>query len=230
MTELEIPLRGGRTTAGVVRVGDTVRRPVGANSGLVRPLLRHLEARGFTAAPRFLGIDASGREMLSFIPGDVPDELGDYSSSQIARAARLLRSFHDATAGSDLADGREVVCHGDFGPCNCVFDHGSPVALIDFDAARPGRRLDDLGYAAWLWLRLGDADLAVDFQALRIVDFFRAYGAVDLDEALPAILAAQSELEQRPRTPNAVVLWARRSRDWVERNHGTISSVMTRDR
>jgi len=29
--------------------------------------LRHLEAVGFTGAPRFLGIDAAGREVLSYI-------------------------------------------------------------------------------------------------------------------------------------------------------------------
>ncbi|MFF1916255.1 hypothetical protein ACFVYE_32640 [Streptomyces sp. NPDC058239] len=40
--ELEIPLTGGRITKGVVRVGDTVRRPVGPHSPFVHRLLRHL--------------------------------------------------------------------------------------------------------------------------------------------------------------------------------------------
>ncbi|MFG1755530.1 hypothetical protein [Streptosporangium sandarakinum] len=51
----EIPLVGGDVTEGVVRVGDTVRRPVGPNAPLVHALLRHLEE----GAPRFLGIDAA---------------------------------------------------------------------------------------------------------------------------------------------------------------------------
>jgi hypothetical protein len=228
VTEIEIPLQGGRTTAGVVRVGDTVRRPVGANSAFVHRLLRHLEAQGFSAAPRFLGIDAIGREILSFLPGEVPDELADFSLAQIANAALLRRSFHDATAGSGLTEGHEVVCHGDFSPCNCVFDYGIPSAMIDFDASRPGRRLDDLGYAAWLWLRLGDADLAADFQALRIAAFFRTYGTLDLDNALPAILDAQTEIAQRRGTPPEVVLWAERSREWVTSNLEKMSSTLKR--
>jgi hypothetical protein len=40
-----------------VRVGDTVRRPAGANAERVELLLRHLEAAGFDAAPRFRGIE-----------------------------------------------------------------------------------------------------------------------------------------------------------------------------
>ena len=46
MTEPEIPLPGGDVTQGVVRVGATVRRPVGAHSPLVHRVLRHLDADG----------------------------------------------------------------------------------------------------------------------------------------------------------------------------------------
>ena len=43
----EIFLSGGRMTDGVVRVGQTVRRPSGPNSEFVRKLLQHLETAGF---------------------------------------------------------------------------------------------------------------------------------------------------------------------------------------
>lgn len=80
--EPEIALPGGDVTEGVVRVGRTVRRPVGAHSPLVHALLRHLEAAGFHGAPRFLGIDAAGREVLTFVEGEVagrprPDWIAD---------------------------------------------------------------------------------------------------------------------------------------------------------
>ena len=45
--QAEIPLAGGDVTEGVVRIGDTVRRPAGPHSPLVHALLRHLEAAGF---------------------------------------------------------------------------------------------------------------------------------------------------------------------------------------
>jgi hypothetical protein len=40
--ELEVPLGGGRLTAGVVKVGDTVRRPVSLASPFTAMLLSHL--------------------------------------------------------------------------------------------------------------------------------------------------------------------------------------------
>ena len=69
--EAEMPLAGGDVTEGVVRVGNTVRRPVRPHSPLVHALLAHLESAGFEGAPRFLGIDGSGREVLSYIDGEV---------------------------------------------------------------------------------------------------------------------------------------------------------------
>jgi Ser/Thr protein kinase RdoA (MazF antagonist) len=145
-------LTGGRLTPGVVRVGATVRRPVGPHSPFVHALLAHLERAGFTAAPRFLGIDDRGREILSYLHGQVPDNLDPgWTDGQLAGAARLLRRFHDATADSPLAGAAEVVCHGDISPVNTVFAEGQPVALIDFDMARPGPRIWDVAYGLFLW-------------------------------------------------------------------------------
>jgi hypothetical protein len=48
-------LTGGRMTAGVVLVDDTVRRPVSPSSAFVAALLRLLEQREFDGAPRYLG-------------------------------------------------------------------------------------------------------------------------------------------------------------------------------
>lgn len=65
----EIPLQGGDVTDGVVRVGDTVRRPASTSTPAVHALLRHLEARGFGGAPRVVGMDGLGREILTYLPG-----------------------------------------------------------------------------------------------------------------------------------------------------------------
>ena len=70
--QAEIPLMGGRVTPGVVRVGNTVRKPATTNSGLVHRLLRHLAERGFDGAPDTLGTDERGRDVFTFIDGDVP--------------------------------------------------------------------------------------------------------------------------------------------------------------
>ena len=86
-------------TEGVVRVGDTVRRPVGPHSPLVHALLTHLESIGFEGAPRFLGIDHAGREVLSYVDGEVA---GRPRPPWIADEARL------ASVGPRHPGGRDV--------------------------------------------------------------------------------------------------------------------------
>jgi hypothetical protein len=69
--DIEQPLTGGNTHGVVVRVGDTVRRPAGSWTPAVHRLLAALAEAGFGAAPRALGLDEQGREVLSFVPGRV---------------------------------------------------------------------------------------------------------------------------------------------------------------
>ena len=205
-SDAPVALEGGRTTAAVVRIGDTVRRPTGPHSAFVHRVLEHLATRRFVAAPTFLGIDDRGREIVSFIAGDVPRDLGLYSDRQLTAAAALLHRLHDATADFASTKPGEVVCHGDASPCNHVFRDGLPVALIDFDAAFVGARRDDLGYAAWLWLDLGDPDIDAGEQGRRLAVFVDAYGAPRSD-AIDAVLDAQAALARRASRPEV--------RDWA---------------
>lgn len=160
MTGTETPLTGGNMSSGVVRVADTVRRPVGPWTPAVHALLAHLHEAGFDGAPRPLGIDELGREVLSFIPGP-PAWPGQFhlldDDAQLHRAARLVRDFHDAVATftppSDArwqvlmpADGDEIIAHHDLAPWNLVIGDRQ-WAFIDWDTAAPGTRLWDLAYA-----------------------------------------------------------------------------------
>jgi uridine kinase len=137
MLDPELPLAGGHMTT-VVRLGDTVRRSTGPWSPAVHCLLRHLESATFAGAPRFLGVDPQGQEVLSFIDGEagffsvervVPPGL--WSDQVVIEAARLLRRLHDATIGLRLPLGvqwhpgwpcptpHEVICHTISHPYGC---------------------------------------------------------------------------------------------------------------
>jgi len=60
-------------TAGMVRRGDQLLRPMGSWLPAVHEYLRHLEAAGFGGAPRLLEIEVD-REILTFIDGNVAND------------------------------------------------------------------------------------------------------------------------------------------------------------
>lgn len=217
-------LSGGRTTLGVVRIGDTVHRPAQPNSELARALLRHLEKAGFGGAPRFLGIDEKGRDCLNYIEGTVPAELELFSDRVISSAAALIRSYHDATRG--LAAEADVICHNDLSPCNFVFVDGLPAALIDFDSASPGTRLWDLGYAAWLWLDIGDESLSCEEQARRLRLFVRAYDPeLAVLGVIEAMIARQRLLAAEP-GDSARSAWASDCLEWTRGNFANLAPTL----
>ena len=162
MAGAEHPLPGGFVTP-VVRAGDTVRREPSPNSAFVHAVLDWLEQHGWAGAPRFLGTDELGREVLSFIEGHAAWEPVQppavTSDASLGRVAELVREFHDLTAGTPLAAGREVVCHNDLAPKNTVYRDGgaglAPAAFIDWDLAAPGERIHDVAHVCWQYLGLG---------------------------------------------------------------------------
>lgn len=164
----EIPLTGGELNR-VVRVGNTVRRPVGPWTPAVHGLLRHLEMVGYRGTPKVLGFDERGREVLTFIEGQPatrPWPPALRTDEGLRALVSLLRAYHDAVAdyvppvdsvwaaGAMRLRPGEIVRHGDFGPWNTIWYEGRPVALIDFDLAEPGSRLQDLAQAALFTLPL----------------------------------------------------------------------------
>jgi hypothetical protein len=158
-------------------------------------VLGWFERKRWEGAPRFLGTDELGREVLSFIEGHVAWELAQppsvTSDASLARVATLVGEFHDLTAGTPLAAGAEVACHNDLSPKNTVYrDSGmglAPVAFIDWDLAAPGKRIHDLAHVCWQYLALGPGgDPAVAGRRMRLI--CDAYGLPDRGSLLPAIL------------------------------------------
>jgi Ser/Thr protein kinase RdoA (MazF antagonist) len=194
VTEPETPLSGGNMTGGVVRVGDTVRRPAGPWTPAVHALLAHLHAVGFGGAPRPLGIDERGREVLTYLPGVVPwpdrvELVGP--EDRLRRVARLIRDLHDAVADFvPPADARwqvlipaevpagsaGLIAHHDLAPWNLVV-HDDRWAFIDWDVAAPGSREWDVAYAMRGFVPLtANPSYRRDDAAGRLRVFADAYG------------------------------------------------------
>lgn len=205
----------------VVRVDDTVRRPLHPWSATIHELLRHLESVGFPYSPRVHGIDEDGREILTFIAGDsgpagwarVVDDAG------LVAMAHLLREYHEAVPGfrpSSQApwagrvgapqDG-EVVCHGDFGPWNLVWRGTRPVGILDWDYAWPNRTVHDIAYAleyvvpfrddheCMRWLRYP----APPDRRRRLERFAEAYGLTSADGLVDEVIEQQQVVLNRAR-------------------------------
>lgn len=191
----EVPLPGGFVNR-VVRAGDTVRRDLGSRSDFVHALLRHFEHHGWAGAPRLLGVDEHGREILTYLDGYVPWQFPAErvdSAESLVRAAQLVRQFHDLTAGTPLAGGQEVVCHNDLSPKNTVYREGGgglllPAAFLDWDIAAPGARIHDVAHMCWQYLDLGPAvdDIAETCHRVRLM--CDAYGLADRSRLVAAIL------------------------------------------
>ncbi len=202
----EVQLHGPNDLSQVFRVGDTVRRNSNFWTPTIHALLRHLENAGFPAAPKVLGIDAKGREILSFIAGDTPEHprkpWNFRSRPTLVEVARMIRRFHDATLSfvppTDAQwrglvggpDAGEVICHNDLGPFNVVFRNGQASAIIDWDNAAPGPRMWDVACALWRFAPLWGPDawwggawegngwkLSLSAKARRMELFRDAYGA-----------------------------------------------------
>jgi thiamine kinase-like enzyme len=148
----------------VWRVGDTIRRSRGPWSDTIAALLHHLERKGFQAAPRHLGVDELGRDILSVIQGTPVATLrGD---EQLVQAAVLLRTFHEASAdfvapagarwqiNPATAAGGQRIIHRDVAPWNLLESGGMITGLIDWDLAGPGRLVEDFAYMAWHFVPL----------------------------------------------------------------------------
>jgi Ser/Thr protein kinase RdoA (MazF antagonist) len=166
---VEIPLDGGNA-GGAVRVGDTVRRAAGPWTPAVHALLAHLAGKGFDGAPRPLGFDARGREVLTFLAGETvgstrPWPAWVHAEDTLLQVARWMRSFHRAAAdfvpppgsvwrmGGQWARGL-IVGHNDAAPYNAVWRDGRLAGFFDWDMAGPVSPEWDLAFAAFSWVPL----------------------------------------------------------------------------
>ena len=159
-------------------VGNTVRRPAKGNAAFVRDLLIFLEDQGFPYAPLFLGLDEQGRDILSYLEGESWLESGSGLSDELLeQAARAIRRYHDATVGSPLAQGQEIVAHHELGPHNTLFQGEHLVGFIDWDDAAPDTRLRDLANAVYNYVDVSHwSNQTVEEQARRIHLMCAAYG------------------------------------------------------
>jgi hypothetical protein len=216
-------LAGGRTSPGVVRIGKAVHRPVRRWTTTVHAVLRHLEKAGLAGAPRALGFDDAGREVLTYLEGETagaaPWPAWVSSDEALTQVGSWLRRLHDATvdfvppedavwfAGQRWRPGL-VIGHHDAAPYNAVWRRGRLVGFVDWDVAGPSSREFDLAYSALMWVPLLASGSAWPMASRPLEERYRrlhllldAYGWGDdrsaLREAVPMRARRNAEVTRR---------------------------------
>jgi hypothetical protein len=191
-------LEGGNI-GGAVRAGDTVRRAAGPWTPAVHAMLGHLAAKAFPGAPRPLGFDELGREVLTFLEGETvgsrkPWPAWTHAEDALDQVARWVRAYHRAVAdfvpppgavwraGGTWSPGL-IIGHNDAAPYNAAWHQGKLAGFFDWDFAGPATPEWDLAFAAFSWVPLHARHVAAaegftDFAARprRLDRFLRAYG------------------------------------------------------
>jgi len=198
----------------IVRMGNEVHRPTSFWTPAVHELLAHLESVGFPYSPRVLGFDSEGREILSYFEGESGKEgwAKIVSDEGLQNNLESLVLNHDAVASFkpsenvEWADGsrslhtEQIICHGDFGPWNIVWQGIEPVGLIDWDMAHPNTPEYDVLYGIEYSAPFRDNETATKWHAFpeapdrkhRIAVFLEAYGI----SAIPNVSAKVASMQR----------------------------------
>lgn len=202
-------LPGG--SGGVWRVGRTVRRPTGPWTPAVHELLGWLADEGLGGIPHVSGLDEDGREIVSYIEGrGVPVDDEVVLDTVLVEAVAWLRDFHDIVeefrpdgpriwrqTGADpveLGDD-QIICHNDTGAYNWIIQSGHFVAMIDWDLAGPGRRIDDLAFLCWTGIPLY-REIPVEDVVRRldlVVDTYAEWGPMTVLDAVVERMTTATE-------------------------------------
>ncbi|HSX06619.1 MAG TPA: aminoglycoside phosphotransferase family protein [Candidatus Saccharimonadia bacterium] len=201
----------------IERIGDTVHRPTHHWTPAVHDLLNYLQSVNFPYSPKVLGFDENGREILSYIDGQSG---GDgwakiVSDDGLRKFAKLLRAYHDVitdykppvnaewACAIGVPKNGEIMCHGDFGPWNIVWDDDNePVGIVDWDLVVPAKPRFDVLYALEYSAPFRDDEAALKWHHFpkvpnrqhRIEVFAEAYGLTELGDVVTDVATMQRQV------------------------------------
>jgi tRNA A-37 threonylcarbamoyl transferase component Bud32 len=218
-----IPLTGGRVTKNVTKIGKFVHRPCCNNSSFVHNTLLWKEKKNPTIAPHFIGIDDDGREIITFLEGYSPDNLGNFSNKQLYNAGKIINNLHNVL--SDFPDCKydQTVCHNDLSPCNFMFQNDAPYAVFDWDTAEIGDPMNDLAYSIWMWCDIGNREQSIELVNDKINSIMDGYGIKRFD-------ISDKIIEQMERHDNLAIgkeewvnfrQWVKECKEWVIKYKGS---------
>lgn len=183
-------LSGGRIGK-IHKMENKVIRPSNPWTKHIHDFLQFCYDNKINFVPIPYGINENGEEVLSFVKGEVFNELPKHldTDEMIISAAKLLSKFHMISQNylNKLTGNEkwmlekntpiEILCHGDFAPYNVTIVDNLAFGIIDFDTLHPGSKLWDISYAIYRWTSIDafkKSDISEIIRKIRL--FLDAYG------------------------------------------------------
>jgi aminoglycoside phosphotransferase (APT) family kinase protein len=121
---------------------------------------------------------------------------GEITIDLMKQSLSVLREFHDIFSKSELSGDEETLLHSDFSPWNLIVKDNKLVGVLDFDDARPGKRIYDVANVCWTFLDIGSSDS--NFTEEEVYKYLPilidAYGDIDTSEFVKALLSEQDKV------------------------------------
>lgn len=156
------------------RRGSIVTHPAQPWTATNHAFLRHLAENGFAEAPRVVGFDDSGNELLEWIDGEMfPHTVWPNPEQSLHDVGNMLRRMHEIGRQFREPDDAvwmpwslhttgpgTVISHGNIAPWHVVFRDGRPVGLIGWEFSGFVDPVEEVAVTGWYCAQLFDDDVA----------------------------------------------------------------------
>ena len=174
--------------------------------------------------PTLLGAREPRELTMSYVRGTHGQELIDAHRADLVLRiiGELLAEVQGIPVGlvEEISGSGDVVVHGDFGPQNVLIQLGSPsrvTALLDWEFAHAGERIEDLAWAEWIVRTHHPAKVT------HLTSLFDGYGVRPVWGSRQAEMVRRCEelgrFAERQGWTDAVTMWRERTRitaTWTE--------------
>ncbi len=141
-----------------------------------------------------------------------------YTDAAAGAAARLIRSAHKVLARFPGCPRGMTVCNNSLSPDHFLFQNETPVAIVGWEKAAFGDPLEDVAYAAWKWLDIGNPDLSAKKCLRRLRRFLSEYGTDEAAAVTEKIRAQMEAAERSTENSQAERELAGQCLAWVKEN------------
>ena len=168
-----------------------------------------------------------GREIITFLEGHSPDNIGNFSNEQLYNAGKIINELHNLLSDFPGCKYGQTVCHNDLSPCNFMFQNDVPYAVFDWDTAEIGDPMNDLAYSIWMWCDIGNREQSIKLVNDKINSIMDGYGIKRFD-------ISDKIIEQMERNDNLAIgkeervnfrQWVKECKEWVIKYKGSFWSL-----